>query len=117
MDHTFIGIARQRGVMMELRVRPQDMVGDKEVGVAHRFHSLDKLAYGSRVGTEFCLGKNRSDFHRVPPLTGPGVVTWPQYLCTIISSSAIIANHFPTVVETLAEVAVGREDVWMSVPG
>src|SRR6266853_5894056 len=108
MDHTFIGIARQRGVMMELRVRSQDMVGDKEVGVAHRFHSLDKLAYGSRISTEFCLGKNRSDFHSVPPLIGPGVVTWPQYLCTIISPSSIIANHFPISMGTVAEVEVWR---------
>src|SRR5712691_6776265 len=93
------------------------MVGDKEVGVVHRFHSLDKLAYGSRVGTEFCLGKNRSDFHSVPPLLGPGVVTWPQHLCTIISLSALIANHRPTGLEALAEVEVGRLDVWRSVPG
>ena len=92
--------------MMEPRVRPQDMVCDKEVGIAHRFHSLDKLAYGSRVGTEFCLGKNRSDFHGVPPLPSPGVVTWPQHVCTIISSSALLANHLPTSVEAVAEVVV-----------
>src|SRR5207244_2439850 len=108
MDHTFIGIAPQRRVMMEPRVRPQDMVGDKEVGVAHRFHSLDKLAYGSRVGTEFCLGKNRSDFHSVSPLPAPGVVTWPQLWYTIISSSAIIANHLTPGLEAVAEVEVER---------
>src|SRR2546426_914273 len=104
MDHTFIGIARQRRMMMEPRVRPQDMVCDKKGGVAHRFHSLDKLAYGSRVGTEFCLGKNRSNFHSVPLLSGPGVVTWSQHVCTIISPRAPIANHLPTSVEAVAEV-------------
>src|SRR5262245_59281826 len=74
MDHTLVGIVRQRRMVMELCVRPQDMVCDKEVGVAHRFYSLNKLAYGSRISTEFCLGKNRSDVHGVPPLTGPGIV-------------------------------------------
>src|ERR1043166_7761931 len=108
MDHTFIGIARQRRMMMELRVRPEDMVCDKEVGVAHCFHSLDKLAYGSRVGTEFSLGKNRSNFHNVPPLPSPGVVTWLQHVCTIISLRARIANYRRTGLEAVAEVEGGR---------
>jgi len=39
---------------------------------------------------------------------GPGVVTWLQYLCTIISSSALLANHLPTGLEAVAEAEVGR---------
>src|SRR5262245_8505304 len=71
MNHTFIGIARQRRVMMEPCVRPKNMICDEKIRVAHRFHRLDKLTYGSRVGTEFCLRKNRSDFHSVSPFTNP----------------------------------------------
>src|SRR5215471_3885443 len=71
MNHTFIGIARQRRVMMEPCVRPENMICNKKIRVAHRFHCLDKLTYGSRIGTEFCLGKNRSDFHSVSPFTNP----------------------------------------------
>src|SRR5215510_10086583 len=83
MDYTFVGIARQRRVMMESRVRSQDMVCDKEVRVAHRFHSLDKLAYGSGVGTDLCLGKNRSNFHSISPRTAPGVVTTSVTMCDL----------------------------------
>src|SRR5687767_5586866 len=95
MDHAFVGIVRQRRMVMELRVRPQDMVCDKEVGVAHCFYSLHKLAYGSRISTEFCLGKNRSDVHDVPPHY------WSRHrgmcclLYTIISSRARLANYLP----------------------
>jgi hypothetical protein len=55
-------------MVMELRVSAQDMIRHEEIRVSHVFHGLHELMNRSRIGTEFCLGKDRSDFHGVPPL-------------------------------------------------
>src|SRR5438067_13298159 len=67
MDHTLVGVAGQRRMVMELGISPQDMIGHKEVGVFHVLHSLDKRPYGARVCTDLGLGKNSSYLHTASP--------------------------------------------------
>src|SRR5215831_16295278 len=89
MNYTFIGIARQRRVMMKPCVRSENMICNEKIRVAHRFYRLDKLTYGSRVSTKFCLGKNRSNFHSVSPFTDPMAVCFTLLLSLLFTPDAV----------------------------
>src|SRR5438132_14167382 len=68
MDHTFVGVARQRRMMMELDISSQDVIRHKEVCVSHLLYGLGKRTYCPRICTDLRLGKNSSYLHDASPL-------------------------------------------------
>ena len=50
-------------MLMELGIGPEDMVGDEDVVVSHLFNGLHEGVDRPKIGPDFGLRKDRSDFH------------------------------------------------------
>src|SRR5919108_1114752 len=50
-------------MLMELGIGPEDMVGDENVVVSHLFNGLHEGVDRAKIGADFGLRKDRSDFH------------------------------------------------------